>query len=112
MGAAGRELVVNQYSPETHYAALMKLYGTLVVMGKRLPGRKREPKSIARGIYRWPRSDFKVQRYRSLLRGGGQTARRDGSSSDSLLPDLLYSSVKRTQWDATGAAAHSQIQAP
>jgi len=46
MGAAGRELVVNQYSPETHYAALMKLYGTLVVMGKRLPAAKENPSRL------------------------------------------------------------------
>jgi len=28
MGAAGRELVQKQHSPETHYVALMELYGT------------------------------------------------------------------------------------
>jgi glycosyltransferase involved in cell wall biosynthesis len=30
MGAAGREHVRNQHTPETHYAALLELYGTLV----------------------------------------------------------------------------------
>ena len=37
MGAAGRELVRNQYSPDTHYAALMELYGRLAPRDKKLP---------------------------------------------------------------------------
>jgi glycosyltransferase involved in cell wall biosynthesis len=37
MGAAGRELVRNQHSPETHYAALMELYGRLAPRDKELP---------------------------------------------------------------------------
>jgi glycosyltransferase involved in cell wall biosynthesis len=39
MGAAGRELVRNQHSPETHYADLMELYG-------RLPPRDKKPPKV------------------------------------------------------------------
>jgi glycosyltransferase involved in cell wall biosynthesis len=38
MGAAGRELVRKRHSPETHYLALMELYGKLA-----LPDKKRHP---------------------------------------------------------------------
>jgi glycosyltransferase involved in cell wall biosynthesis len=35
MGAAGRELVLKQHSPETHYLALMELYGKLALRDKK-----------------------------------------------------------------------------
>jgi glycosyltransferase involved in cell wall biosynthesis len=35
MGAAGRELVRKQHSPETHYAALIELYGKLALRDKK-----------------------------------------------------------------------------
>ena len=35
MGAAGRELVLKQHSPETHYVALMELYGKLALRDRK-----------------------------------------------------------------------------
>jgi glycosyltransferase involved in cell wall biosynthesis len=47
MGAAGRELVRSRHSPETHYAALIELYGTLAPSDRKPPA-AREDASQAR----------------------------------------------------------------
>jgi len=47
MGAAGREQVRNRHSPETHYAALIQLYGTLAPSDRKPPA-AREDASQAR----------------------------------------------------------------
>src|SRR5207344_3548700 len=46
MGAAGRALVADQHSPESHYAAMIRLYEQLAPRPKK--GDSREIKSVAK----------------------------------------------------------------